>query len=368
MYMQRTMVSSKNLTFRGSSICRPAEHLFHGGDLVRMIEKARKFHQQGGNLASIEHFLDNAMQSTLDRLDLKFEFTDSKGLKATESKDSVKQLQEYFKTHDIPRGGYGQPLPGKYVGPNARKGGPLKKGRFINVLEPDDTAEKFRAAIGHVGPKCLREVHFAEKSYEEKLFCVPENPQHIFRGKDEFDEECNIFSIGSNDQWGFEQEVIEKLPNCVVHTFDCTLKDNKPRKKPNSDNIHFYPYCISGDRPVAADFLSYLDIWKQTNTTKAPRILKIDVEGFEFDVLPSLLRESPPDIWPEQIMIEIHWATRMVGVSSVLRTRSAAEISFLFGNLFTFGGYLPVEVKYFEPECPTCLEVLFVRVVCDAQN
>ena len=76
-----------------------------------------------------------------------------------------------------------------------------------------------------------------------------------------------------------------------------------------------------------------------------------------------MLRDSPPDIWPEQIMIEVHWATRMVEVPSMLRTRQALEISLLFGQLFTHGGYLPVKSKYFDPHCSTCLEVLLVRVL-----
>jgi hypothetical protein len=130
----------------------------------------------------------------------------------------------------------------------------------------------------------------------------------------------------------------------VTHTFDCTLQNNKPRQKPNSDNVQFYPYCIGdgeGDSnnnnntdDKTKRFLPYKELWERTNTTRPPKLLKIDVEGFEFGVIPSMLRNLPQEIWAEQIMMEVHWGTRMVDVPSMLRTRQASEISLMFGQLF----------------------------------
>lgn len=36
-----------------------------------------------------------------------------------------------------------------------------------------------------------------------------------------------LFVIGSNDEWGFEKDVIEKLPHCVTYipyTFNLSIK------------------------------------------------------------------------------------------------------------------------------------------------
>jgi len=427
-------------------ICPSAEKLFDDGrdnnnNLDAIIEKAKDFHQRGGNLVSIEKYLTGQMQNTLDKLDMKFEFNqppaaaknnkedtpttttndDGSNTKNKNNNKAIDDLTMYYQTHnDIPRGGYGQPLPGKWSGKNFGKNGPLFEQRWINVIEPS-TAERFKVSVGPVGPNCSKQIHFAEHTYEEKLFCVPDanggggNSSDVVttthqnelqtQAEEDQQEECNIFSIGSNDQWGFENEVVQKLPDCVTHTFDCTLKNNTPKKKPNSDNVRFYPYCIGdGDGDGGEDnnnsnnnnnnkhdssttstntttttddnketttptsktsrFLPYHELWKQTNTKSPPKLLKIDVEGFEFSVLPSMLRTSPQEIWPEQIMVEIHWGTRMVDVPSMLRTRQASEIALLFGQLFNYGGYLPVNVKYFEPGCSSCMEVLLVRVVC----
>ena len=62
-------------------------------------------------------------------------------------------------------------------------------------------------------------------------------------------EECNIISIGSNNQWGSKEEVIWKLLNCVTHIFDYILENNQPKRKPNSDKVLFYPYYI-GDNTI----------------------------------------------------------------------------------------------------------------------
>lgn len=372
------------------SICPSATKLFDPDSLKSMIEKAKDFHQRGGNLVSIENYLNGELQNTLDRLDMKFEFQpiakhQPNAVAAAAAKSgttansaAIDDLHNYYQTHTIPRGGYGQPLPGTWTGPNSGKKGANFGSRWINVIEPD-TSKRFKVAIGQVGPECLEEVRFTENSLVEKIFCVP--PNHINQQQQqqqpqEVSSECHMFSIGSNDQWGFEVDVHKKLPDCVTHTFDCTLKNNQPRKKPKSDQIRFYPYCIGGgtvtDQNNNEDkgnqkkerFLPYHELWKRTNMTQPPQLLKIDVEGFEFGVIPSMLRDSPSDIWPEQIMMEVHWATRMVEVPSMLRTRQASEISLLFGQLFTHGGYLPVKSKYFDPHCSTCLEVLLVRVLC----
>ena len=101
---------------------------------------------------------------------MKFDFGDNNKAKTTGN--AFLDIGTYYKSHTVPRGGYGQPLPGKWTGLNAGKKGPLFLERWVNVIETN-TADRFRVAIGPVGPNCTNEVHFAEGSYEEKIFCVP---------------------------------------------------------------------------------------------------------------------------------------------------------------------------------------------------
>lgn len=66
-------------------------------------------------------------------------------------------------------------------------------------------------------------------------------------------------------------------------------------------------------------------------------------------------------------MMEVHYGTRMVEVEWMLRTRQAAEMALFFDTLFNTGGYMPVIRKYFRG-CPTCMEILLLRVHCNTLN
>lgn len=384
-YVEVFNVFEDSIVKKGEQICPSATKLFDHESLLVMIEKAKDFHQRGGNLISIEKYLNRETQNTLDKLDIKFEFDIKAYNEAKSTSNVVDDLALYYKTHDVPKGGYSQNLPGKMIGSNAnRKDGPLFQNRWVNIIEPA-TTERFKVAIGEVGPDCLQKIRFAGGSYQGKLFCIPPDGNvSINKSKSEktnlqvtttaadSPEECNIFSIGSNDQWSFETEVNKKLSHCATHTFDCTLENNQPQRKPKSANIHFYPYCIGEDstsrnnKETKGQYLPYHKMLKLTKITQAPKLLKMDIEGFEFGVIPSLLRNTPTEILPEQIQVEVHWGTRMIDNPSMLRTRQAAEISLLFGQLFNYGGYLPVDVRFFDPGCVACLEVLLVRAICDS--
>jgi hypothetical protein len=143
----------------------------------------------------------------------------------------------------------------------------------------------------------------------------------------------------------------------------------------NNPQIIFHPYCLgttskSSDNNQVKDirqYRSYKDLVQLAQATSAPpKLLKMDIEGFEYSVLLDLLRTSPESTWPEQISIEVHWATRMVDLDWMLRTKTAAEMTLWFTTLFTMAGYLPVARKFFSIGCPSCVELLLVRIVCSS--
>jgi hypothetical protein len=39
------------------------------------------------------------------------------------------------------------------------------------------------------------------------------------------EEECVIYSIGSDDSWGFEEDMAKRT-KCRIETFDCTVRDH----------------------------------------------------------------------------------------------------------------------------------------------
>ena len=75
-------------------------------------------------------------------------------------------------------------------------------------------------------------------------------------------------------------------------------------------------------------------------------------------------QERPLSWWlPQQIMVELHWATRMTGVSWFLRTKTTAEIALLSSMMYTGGGYMPIYRNWIK-QCPSCIEVLYFRTLC----
>ena len=372
-------IRASSTSASSSSICPHISKLFphvNHSILEEYLERSRNFHLYGGNLKSIQHYLDRYIQKTYQRLDFSFvpndpnvvdtpihtTMTTMTPIQQKPISNGVEYLQSYYNQHNITQGGYNQPLPGYFVGRNwkflaseKQLGGKSPGRRAIaSIMEPLKE-ERFQVAMGPMGPNCTLHV------LEEKYLCQGWSDMGSTDKNSREEDECHIMSIGSNDQWGFERQVVRHAPHCITHTFDCTMI---PKRKPNQRTVRFYKTCL-GAKPMPG-YATYEQLWKETGvqTRQAPRILKMDIEGFEYDVVLHLLTHSSSELWPEQISMEVHWASRMVDLSWMLRTRQAAEISMFFSVLFNVGGYIPVFREFFPVGCPSCMEVLLVRFVC----
>jgi hypothetical protein len=136
--------------------------------------------------------------------------------------------------------------------------------------------------MGNIGPDCANLMYFGKGTADEKVFCISSDELEEHEDKATATvSSCNIYSIGSNDNWGFEEEVQQKLPHCDTHTFDCTLQNNTPKRKPQSDKVNFYPYCI-GSNDAQLPYLSYQSLVETTQINNPPKLLKMDVEGCEY--------------------------------------------------------------------------------------
>lgn len=139
-------------------------------------------------------------------------------------------------------------------------------------------------------------------------------------------------------------------------------------QKTKPKTVHIYPYCVSHeDKEIdGRQYLTYGSIAKKMNLTQAPDMFKIDVEGFEYDFFSQMLNdESVARLLPNQISVELHYATRMYDLEWMVRQRQAGEITMFNGMMYNAGGYIPVVKKHIGPGCDSCLEVLYVRLFCD---
>ena len=110
-------------------------------------------------------------------------------------------------------------------------------------------------------------------------------------------EECNVVSIGSNNDWSFEEAVHQLNPRCKIFTFDHTSAGvGRP------PYVTFHKIGI-GDRD-SGPFLTVGSALRKVGLeNKMIDLFKIDCEGCEKRIFPGLLKP-----FLRQILIEVHSA------------------------------------------------------------
>ena len=351
----RRLYSMFDVTITPSSVglcsAEKLEPYFDLTELKAQTDENIAFHQHGGNLKSIQEFLDNAMDPSLEKLGLRF----VPKVDQTESElRGVEFLRKYYEKNSSPRQGYGESLPGKW---DDEKSPVLHEKRWFDVIEPRKKRMKWDASLGPMGPTCKSVLQLGDQNGDGyKYMCVPEAD-----GETTEQAECHVISVGGNDNWKFETAIVDQL-GCSTYTFDCTLPGGKPKRMPDNPKMHFFDACVAGkthEDSFGRRFLTYADMMKEAGIKQAPDYFKIDVEGFEYDIFTQMIKESP-SILPRQIQVELHWATRMTSLPWMPRTRSAAEIALLGSTMFNGGGYMPVHLD-FNAHCTSCMEVLYFR-------
>lgn len=113
---------------------------------------------------------------------------------------------------------------------------------------------------------------------------------------------CLVISIGSNNDFSFEESMLQLNPRCEVHTFDHTI-GNTPSNKP--PQVHFHPVGLgsrnAGNIRTMSTILADLGI-SGLGASKMVDVLKIDCEGCEFQVYPELVGKPI-----RQILMEVHY-------------------------------------------------------------
>jgi hypothetical protein len=125
---------------------------------------------------------------------------------------------------------------------------------------------------------------------------------------------CTVYSLGSNNDYTFERSILDST-SCQVITFDCTVDGSR------IDTRHtFVKKCIGSQKRADAD----PDKWTTLESAvlalghKAIDLLKIDIEGAEYDVIGGW--GAPPDAQqhlPRQIAMEIHYKDLYYGTPAL---------------------------------------------------
>ena len=366
------------------------------------------YHNNGGSLTAISNYLTSNIDRTFHVHGISsFEPNQNMDIgKISSTSSIVAKVRATLASNDkYNRGGYDQrSLPGNFVMATNHSPDNIKEiihqGRIIEVIEPFDNS-RWDVGLGPIYPGICESLDVIRSKegqrtngYDDKFMC---SYQSLVKSKigevsitsinnsnnnqeDSFlsdsssslssEDVCHIVSIGSNGEWGFEKEVVSST-NCITHTFDCTM--NKDPKKPSSENIYFYNICISDKNMKNVEdnrqYATYITLMEEhAKLNRAPTLFKMDVEGFEFSVLTQMLHDAHEynkmHLLPNQISVELHYASRMYDLPWMLRSITAAEISMFVGMMYRRGGYVLVHHKSFGKGCYPCAEVLFVRMIC----
>eukprot|EP01041_Mallomonas_annulata_P001649 gene1649-3190_t len=166
--------------------------------------------------------------------------------------------------------------------------------------------------------------HFWQANYEPTWSCGMErrlglrsdggkwicDPHRISRNR------CLVYSLGSHEQYDFEVYVNTQIPGCEIHTFDPFFNGTGKPSYLNYHQMGIKGHITAQDANVTSNNLVFETlpaiIQKLNHTGLTIDILKIDVEGEEFDILTDELFHQLRSLQTtiRQIALEIHPGAR----------------------------------------------------------
>jgi len=226
----------------------------------------------------------------------------------------------------------------------------------LRFKEPN---HEFFNLLGPIGPSCATKLSSFGQGDEEKRVC----------GGLQFKTDANkciVFSIGSNNQYGFETDIVQRT-KCFVEIFDCTVGNFTPPASIVS-RVRTHKICLGRANEFldGLEFMTWDSLLKLTGLTTNPDFLKMDIEGYEYAVMQSIL-SSGKNI-PLQIAMEIHHfkVFYVKGVRTVTDVSSAEMVTW-FENLRVVGGYYLVD-RNDNPACSRCTEVVLAKLNCYSES
>lgn len=192
---------------------------------------------------------------------------------------------------------------------------------------------------------CLHERRIGLWGDGGKWVCDP----HRITAKSNAGNGCLVYSIGSNNDFSFEESVLQDIsPHCEIHTFDPTVGEY-PSNLPTNGNVKFHAWGLAANDDGAYHTLPTM-VRELEHYDKEIDILKIDCEGCEWSTYGSWLSKG---VRARQIMIELHGST--LGENPVPATK--------FMEFLSQHGYV---IFHKEPNTlgcqDSCIEYSFVRL------
>lgn len=109
---------------------------------------------------------------------------------------------------------------------------------------------------------------------------------------------CVIYSFGINGESSFEEALLTAAPQCEIWGYDFSVASFGPEIRDNAllhARSHFFPYALGGqDSPYSDPPVFTLQSLMRQNGHTFIDVLKIDIEGAEFESLASFVDAFVP--------------------------------------------------------------------------
>jgi len=116
--------------------------------------------------------------------------------------------------------------------------------------------------------------------------------------KNKWPTPCNVISLGINDDWTFDEDMVNA--GCEVWAYDHTISGINTKYP---DKLHWFKIGVA---PTDQDILLSIPTMMAKNNIQILDILKMDVEGAEWDTFEELLKSHFLKERVRQITLEIH--------------------------------------------------------------
>lgn len=135
---------------------------------------------------------------------------------------------------------------------------------------------------------------------------------------------CVIYSFGIQFESTFEEELIKRTPSCQIWGYDFSVDKFGPALKgfEAQNRAHFVQAGIAGktDIHAAPAFYSIQDLM-QINGHDHIDVLKMDIEGYEFEAMRSVVEHflsKGEEVPIAQFLVEIHLMPDQIGVDDFI--------------------------------------------------
>lgn len=136
---------------------------------------------------------------------------------------------------------------------------------------------------------------------------------------------CIIYSFGIQTESSFEDQLLKRTPGCEIWGYDFTVDKFGPQlhEIEAAGRAHFTKAGIAGetDTHKSPPFYSIQDLMA-TNGHDHIDILKMDIEGFEFESMTSVIRYFTSrglEVPISQFLVEIHLDPGKIGVDQFMQ-------------------------------------------------